>query len=58
MKVTAAMLKSDRTVAARDREVRGPMLAALVYDVQTYRDDIFKQVVDRCRTRGFRLAGS
>lgn len=52
------MLKSDRTVAARDREVRGPMLAALVYDVQTYRDDIFKQVVDRCRTRGFRLAGS
>jgi nucleoside-triphosphatase THEP1 len=33
------------------------MLAALVYDEQAYPNDILKQVVDRCRARGLRLAG-
>jgi nucleoside-triphosphatase THEP1 len=57
MSATAAILKSDSKVAARDREVCRPMLAALVYDEQAYPDDILKQVVDRCRARGLRLAG-
>jgi nucleoside-triphosphatase THEP1 len=34
-----------------------PILAALVYNEQAYPDDILKEVVDRCRARGFRLAG-
>jgi len=33
------------------------MLAALVYDERAYPDDILRQVVDRCRARGWRLAG-
>jgi nucleoside-triphosphatase THEP1 len=33
------------------------MLAALVYDEQAYPDDILRQIVDRCRARGLRLAG-
>jgi nucleoside-triphosphatase THEP1 len=57
MSATAAMLEPDCGAAARDREVSGPMLAALVYGEQAYPDDILKQVVDRCRARGLRLAG-
>jgi nucleoside-triphosphatase THEP1 len=33
------------------------MLAALVYNEQAYPGEILKQVVDRCRLRGVRLAG-
>jgi hypothetical protein len=57
MSATAAMLEPDCRVAARDGEVSRPMLAALVYDEQAYPCDILKQVVDRCRARGLRLAG-
>jgi hypothetical protein len=41
----------------RDNEVSRPILAALVYNEQAYPDDILKEVVDRCRARGLRLAG-
>jgi nucleoside-triphosphatase THEP1 len=42
---------------ARDSELPHRMLAALVYNEQAYPDEILKQVVDRCRLRGERLAG-
>jgi hypothetical protein len=42
---------------ARDSELPRRMLAALVYNEQAYPDEILKQVVDRCRLRGERLAG-
>jgi nucleoside-triphosphatase THEP1 len=51
------MLESDRKVSPRERDVPRPSLAALVYNEQAYPDDILKQVVDRCRARGLRLAG-
>ena len=57
MSATAAMLEPDCRLAARDRAVSCPTLAALVYDEHAYPDDILKQVVDRCRARGLRLAG-
>ena len=57
MGATAAMLEPDCKAAAREHEIPRPMLAALVYDEQAYPDDILRQTVDRCRTRGFRLAG-
>jgi nucleoside-triphosphatase THEP1 len=57
MSATAAMLEPHCKMAAREHEVPRPMLAALVYDEHAYPDDILKQVVDRCRARGFRLAG-
>lgn len=41
----------------RDNEMSRPILAALVYNEQAYPDDILKEVVDRCRARGLRLAG-
>jgi nucleoside-triphosphatase THEP1 len=57
MSATAAMLESDRKVGPREREVPRPLLAAFVYNEQAYPDHILKQVVDRCRARGLRLAG-
>lgn len=57
MSATAAMLEPDCWAAGRDREMSGPTLAALVYDEQAYPNDILKQIVDRCRARGLRLAG-
>ena len=57
MGATAAILEPDCRVAAQDREVSCALLAALVYDEQAYPDRILKQVVDRCRARGLRLAG-
>jgi nucleoside-triphosphatase THEP1 len=51
------MLEPDCKVAVRDSEMSCPILAALVYNEQAYPDDILKEVVDRCRARGFRLAG-
>jgi excinuclease UvrABC ATPase subunit len=57
MSATAAMLESNRKAGPRERKVPCPLLAALVYDEQAYPDHILKQVVDRCRARGLRLAG-
>jgi nucleoside-triphosphatase THEP1 len=51
------MLEPDWKVAVRDSEMSRPILAALVYNERAYPDDILKEVVDRCRARGFRLAG-
>jgi nucleoside-triphosphatase THEP1 len=51
------MLEPDCKLAVRDREMSRPILAALVYNERAYPDDILKEVVDRCRARGFRLAG-
>jgi nucleoside-triphosphatase THEP1 len=51
------MLEPDCKLAVRDSEMSRPILAALVYNERAYPDDILKEVVDRCRARGFRLAG-
>ncbi|HWX28260.1 MAG TPA: DUF2478 domain-containing protein [Steroidobacteraceae bacterium] len=57
MRATAAMLEPDCKLAVRDSEMSRPILAALVYNERAYPDDILKEVVDRCRARGFRLVG-
>ena len=57
MGATAAMPEPDCKATAHEHEVPRPVLAALVYDEQAYPCDILKQVVDRCRARGLRLAG-
>jgi nucleoside-triphosphatase THEP1 len=51
------MLEPDCKLAVRDSEMSRPILAALVYNERAYPDDILKEVVDRCRARGFRLVG-
>ena len=57
MDASVAPFELEREAATREREVSCPLLAALVYDEQAYLDKIVKQVVDRCRARGLRLAG-
>jgi nucleoside-triphosphatase THEP1 len=57
MFASVALFESDREAPARDRESRHRILAALVYNEQSYPDEIFKRVVDRCRLQGIRMAG-
>jgi nucleoside-triphosphatase THEP1 len=57
MSASVATFELDCEVAARDREFSQRMLAALVYNELAYPDEILRQVVDRCRLRGVRLAG-
>lgn len=57
MFASVALFESDREAHARDRESRYQILAALVYNEQSYPDQIFKRVVDRCRLQGTRMAG-
>jgi nucleoside-triphosphatase THEP1 len=57
MPPAVAMFELSREAALRDRESPHPLLAALVYNEQSYPDEIFKRVVDRCRLQKIRLAG-
>jgi hypothetical protein len=57
MTASAAMLAFDTDFAVSDSEIGHRIVAALVYDEQSYPDDILKQVVDCGRMRGMRLAG-
>jgi nucleoside-triphosphatase THEP1 len=57
MSASVAMFEPDCKAVARDSELPRRMLAALVYNEQAYPDEILKQVVDRFRLRGARLAG-
>jgi nucleoside-triphosphatase THEP1 len=57
MSASVATFELDRETAARDREFSHRMLAAVVYNEQAYPDEILRQVVNRCRLRGVRLAG-
>lgn len=53
----ASVAGLQRDCEVRDRESRHLMLVALVYNEQSYPDEILKRVVDRCRLQGTRLAG-
>jgi uncharacterized protein DUF2478 len=57
MSASAATFELDCEAAARDREFSHRMLAAVVYSEQAYPDEILRQVVNRCRLWGVRLAG-
>ena len=57
MFASVVLCESDREAPARDREPRHRILAAVVYNEQSYPDEIFKRVVDRCRLQGTRMAG-
>jgi nucleoside-triphosphatase THEP1 len=57
MSASVTAFEPDCEAAARGRELPHQIVAVLVYNEQAYPDEILKQVVDRCRSRGIRLAG-
>jgi hypothetical protein len=57
MPASIAMPDSNTNLAVSITEIRPSIVAALVYDQQSYPDEIMKHVVGCSRMRGLRLDG-